>query len=203
MRSWIVSRWAKPAVFFLSLVPFLMLVVGAYQNDLTANPIEYITRATGTWTLRFLLITLAITPARRLLNLPDLIRFRRMLGLFAFFYGFQHLSMWAGLDKFFDPQEMLADIVKRPYITMGMFGFALMVPLAITSTKGWIRRLGKNWRRLHWLIYPSVVAGVIHYWWLVKSDIRLPLLYAVLFAVLMGLRMVSQKARRPATPVKG
>ena len=150
-------------------------MVRGLQNDLGANPIEFITHATGDWTLRFLLITLAITPLRRILNLPDLIRFRRMLGLWAFTYGCLHLTTWLWLDKFFDLHEMWADVVKRRFITAGMTGFVLMIPLAITSTAGWIRRLGgRNWQRLHRLIYVSAVAGVVHYYWLVKSDIRLP-----------------------------
>ena len=142
------------------------------------------------------MISLTITPARRLFNQPNLIVFRRMLGLFAFFYGVLHLTTWLWLDKFFDPREMLADLTKRRFIMMGMFAFLLMVPLAVTSTKGWIRRLGKNWRRLHRLVYVSTLAGVIHYWWLVKSDIRLPLLYGAILTLLMLLRV--QKARRPA-----
>lgn len=190
------SKWLKAVVFVAGLLPLVMLVVGGLQDDLTANPIEYITRDTGDWTMRFLLITLSITPLRRLLQQPDLIRFRRMLGLFAFFYGVLHLFTWAWLDKFFDLPEMWADVVKRRFITMGMLGFLLMIPLAITSTTGWIRRLGKKWQQLHRLIYISALAGVIHYYWLVKSDIRMPLLYGVILLVLLGLRFV--KTTRPA-----
>jgi methionine sulfoxide reductase heme-binding subunit len=189
------SRWAKPAVFLLCLVPFAFLAKAALRNGLGANPIEYITHFTGDWTLRFLLITLSITPFRKLLRQPDLIRFRRMLGLFAFFYGFLHLMTWMWLDKFFDPREMTADVVKRRFITAGMTGFALMIPLAVTSTQGWIRRLGKNWTRLHRLIYVSAFAGVVHYWWLVKSDIRLPLMYGVILAALLGLRAAAARIR--------
>jgi methionine sulfoxide reductase heme-binding subunit len=193
------SRWAKPAVFLLCLLPAALLARAALQNGLGANPIEYITHFTGDWTLRFLLITLSITPARKLLQQPDLIRFRRMLGLWAFSYGFLHLMTWMWLDKFFDPRDMAADIVKRRFITAGMTGFALMVPLALTSTQGWIRRLGRNWTRLHRLIYASALAGVVHYWWLVKSDIRLPLLYGVILAMLLGLRvLIRSHAARPA-----
>jgi len=189
------SRWAKPVVFLLCLAPFGLLAAAALRNGLGANPIEYITHFTGDWTLRFLLITLAITPARKLLRQPDLIRFRRMLGLFAFFYGFLHLMTWMWLDKFFDPREMAADVVKRRFITAGMTGFALMVPLAVTSTQGWIRRLGRNWTRLHRLIYATAFAGVVHYWWLVKSDIRLPLMYGAILAVLLGLRVLAARVR--------
>jgi sulfoxide reductase heme-binding subunit YedZ len=199
MPSPLNSRWSKPIVLVASLLPLALLVAGLLRGTLGANPIEYITHATGTWTLRFLLLTLAITPVRRILNQPDLIRFRRMLGLTAFFYGSLHLVTWLWLDKFFDVQEMLADIVKRPFITMGMLGFVMMAPLAVTSTTGWIRRLGKNWRRLHRLIYLSALAGVIHYWWLVKSDIRLPLLYGVILVSLLMLRLV--KTRRSASVV--
>jgi sulfoxide reductase heme-binding subunit YedZ len=188
----------KAAVFVLCLLPLVLLGVRAVRSDLGANPIEAITHSTGDWTLRFLLITLTITPARRLLQRPDLIRFRRMLGLFAFFYGTLHLMTWMWLDKFFDPAEMWADLVKRRFITMGMTGFALMIPLAITSTRGWMRRLGNRWQRLHRLVYFSACAGVIHYWWLVKSDIRLPLLYGVILAVLLGFRLV----RRSPSPVR-
>jgi sulfoxide reductase heme-binding subunit YedZ len=174
-------------------------VANGLRGELGANPIEYITRATGDWTMRFLLITLSITPFRRMFAQPDLIRFRRMLGLFSFFYGVLHLITWVWLDKFFDTQEMWADLVKRRFITMGMLGFALMVPLTVTSTKGWIRRMGgKNWQRLHRLIYISAAAGVIHYLWLVKSDIRMPLLYGTILGVLLLLRPITSRLGRNA-----
>ena len=153
--------------------------------------------------MRFLLITLAITPTRRLFSQPDLIRFRRMLGLFAFFYGVLHLTTWLWLDKFFDPHEMWADIVKRRFITMGMLGFPAMVPLAITSTTGWIRRLGgKNWQRLHRLIYVSALAGVIHY--LLAGEIRqrMPLLYGMILGALLLLRPISQRVMAIAAAQK-
>lgn len=201
MASILKSRWTKLFVFALCAVPGVYLIYGAFTDSLGANPIESITHSTGNWTLRFLLITLAVTPARRLLKQPDLIRFRRMFGLWAFFYGFLHLMTWAWLDKFFDPSEMIDDIVKRRFITAGMIGFALMIPLALTSTTGWIHRLGKNWTRLHRLIYISAAAGVIHYWWLVKSDIRLPLMYGAILAVLLLLRLFKPSRRIPATAV--
>jgi len=201
MPAWISSKTTKVAVFSLSLVPLALLLVGFRSNTLGANPIEYITHDTGTWTLRFVLLTLTITPARRIFKQPNLIAFRRMLGLFAFFYGCLHLMTWVWLDKFFDAWEMVDDVVKRRFITMGMFGFVLMVPLAITSTKGWIRRMGKNWTRLHRLVYVTAIAGVIHYWWLVKSDIRLPLMYGVIAVVLLSLRLL--KVRRPVPAVPG
>jgi len=181
----------KLAVFLSSLVPLMLLLVKGVRGELGANPIEYITRATGDWTMRFLLITLSITPLRRISARPDLIRFRRMLGLFSFFYGVLHLITWIWLDKFFDMQEMWADIAKRRFITMGMLGFLLMLPLALTSTAGWIRRIGgKNWQRLHRLVYISAAAGVIHFYWLVKSDIRMPVLYGAILAVLLLIRPV-------------
>ena len=200
MPSALRSRWLKPAVFLACLTPLALLLANGLRGDLGANPIEYITRATGDWTMRFLLITLSITPLRRILGQPDLIRFRRMLGLFSFFYGVLHFITWAWLDKFFDAQEMWADVVKRRFITMGMLGFALMVPLALTSTKRWIRRLGgKNWQRLHRLIYISAAAGVIQYLWLVQSDIRMPVLYGTILGVLLALRAVTWRLRSSET----
>ena len=194
------KRWTKVLVFALSLVPLAYLGWRAWNQDLTANPIEYITHFTGDWTIRFLVFTLAITPLRRVLNLPDLIRFRRMIGLFAFFYAYLHFSTYFGVDKFFDFHEIWGDIAKRPYITVGFTAFVLMIPLAITSTTGWIRRLGgKRWQWLHRLVYASAIAGVVHYYWLVKSDIRQPLLYGFLVALLLGFRAVAALvSRRPA-----
>lgn len=179
-------RWLKAVVFAACLLPLGLLVYSGLHQDLGANPIERITHETGDWTLNFLLITLSITPLRRIFNQPNLIRFRRMLGLFAFFYGCLHLTTWLWLDKFFDLHEMLADVVKRRFITAGMLGFVLMIPLAVTSTRGWIRRMGgRNWQRLHRAIYFSAACGVIHYFWLVKSDLRQPELYAGILAVLL------------------
>lgn len=192
------SKWTKAAVFALCLVPAGRLVWAAFHNELGANPIEFITHKTGDWTLIFLVLTLAITPARKLLGFPELIRFRRMLGLFAFFYVFLHFSTWIGLDKFFDWPEMWHDVHKRPFITAGFTGFVLMIPLALTSTSGWIRRLGgRRWRLLHRLIYVSAIAGVIHYYWLVKSDIRKPLFYGAIVALLLLLRAGFWWRRRP------
>ena len=195
------KKVAKVAVFLLSLVPLGYFVWGALTDGLGPNPIEAITRGTGDWTIRFLLITLAITPARKLLGRPELIRYRRMLGLFAFFYGFLHLVTWVWLDKFFDLGEMWKDVAKRKFITIGMLAFVAMVPLAITSTAGWIRRMGgKRWQALHRLIYLSVIGGVIHYWWLVKSDIRSPAMYGVIAAVLLGLRLVLRNRKAAVAP---
>ncbi len=208
------SRWTKVVLFAACLIPILLLAPGlwmlatsGYSPALTANPIEYITHYTGDWTIRFLLITLCVTPLRKILNQPKLTRYRRMLGLFAFFYVCLHFLTWFVLDKFFSFPEMWADIVKRRYITVGMLGFAMLIPLAITSTAGWVRRLGfAQWQRLHRLIYFAVLAGVIHYYWLVKSDVRLPLMYGAMLAILMLYRFAIWRktsarasAPRPAT----
>lgn len=183
-------RFLKVVVFMACLLPVALLGWDAYTQNLGANPIEKITHTTGDWTIRFLLITLSITPARKLLRLPSLIRFRRMLGLFAFFYGCLHFTTYIWLDKFFDIHAMLHDIAKRKFITVGLTAFVLLIPLAITSTAGWIRRLGgKRWQRLHQLIYVSAICGVIHYLWLVKADIRKPLEYGAILAMLLGYRI--------------
>lgn len=190
LKTILSSKPTKVFVFALCLVPLAQLVWAGFHNGLGANPIEFITHATGDWTLRFLVITLAITPARKLLRLPELIRFRRMLGLFAFFYGCLHFTTYIWLDKFFDLSEMLKDIDKRRFITFGFTGFVLMIPLAVTSTAGWIRRLGgKRWQTLHRLVYASAVAGVVHYYWLVKSDVRRPVRYGIVVALLLGYRL--------------
>jgi sulfoxide reductase heme-binding subunit YedZ len=183
-------RFTKVVVFILCLSPLGWLAWGAYTGHLGANPIEKITHETGDWTLRLLLITLAITPLRKILAIPSLIRFRRMLGLYAFFYGFLHFVTYVWLDKFFDIHEMLVDIGKRKFITVGLTAFVLLIPLAITSTRGWIRRLGgKRWQALHRLIYLSAIGGVIHYLWLVKADIREPLEYGTLLGILLLYRV--------------
>jgi sulfoxide reductase heme-binding subunit YedZ len=197
------SKWTKVAVFLFCLTPLGTLGLRALHNDLTANPIEAVTRATGDWTMRFLILTLAITPLRKLLRLPLLIRFRRMLGLFAFFYACLHFTTYIWLDKFFNLHEMLADVAKRRFITVGFAAFVLLIPLAVTSTAGWIRRLGgKRWRMLHRAIYASAVLGVIHYYWLVKSDERKPLQYAAIVAVLLLWRIglwLYDRSKRPAS----
>lgn len=195
-------RSIKAVLFLLCITPAGYLGWRAYHQDLTPDPVAYITHFLGDWTIRFLMITLAVTPLRGLLHQPQLIRFRRMLGLTAFFYGCLHFLTWIVLDKFFDWHEMWADILKRRFITVGMLGLALMLPLAITSTAGWVRRLGfKRWQQLHSLIYFSALAGVIHYYWLVKSDIREPLMYAGILLILMSYRFVvwmRKPVRKPA-----
>ena len=182
----------KPFVFLACLLPLARLGWKAYMGLLGANPIEVITHSTGDWTLIFLLITLAVTPLRKLSGQLWLIRYRRMFGLFAFFYVTLHFLTYIWLDKSFDGHEMLADIAKRKFITVGFTGFVLLIPLAITSTKGWIRRLGgKPWQMLHRLIYASAICGVIHYLRLVKADIRKPLQYGLVLTVLLGYRAVN------------
>jgi methionine sulfoxide reductase heme-binding subunit len=169
------NKWTKLPVFLLCLVPLGVLLWRALTGNLGANPVEFIQHATGDWTLRFLVFTLCITPFRKLLKLPDLIRFRRMLGLFAFFYACLHFLTYLGPDQSFDLAAMWKDVAKRPFITVGFAAFVLLIPLALTSTAGWIRRLGgRRWQMLHRLIYISAICGVIHYYWLVKSAVLRP-----------------------------
>ncbi len=185
------TRWLKPIVFLVCLVPLARLAWKGYEGNLGANPIEVITHSTGDWTLIFLLVTLSVTPLRKLTGQLWLIRFRRMFGLFAFFYVTLHFLTYVWLDKFFDVHEMFTDVAKRKFITVGFTGFVLLIPLAITSTSGWIRRLGgRRWNRLHQLIYLSAAAGVIHYYWVVKADVRKPLQYAAILSLLLGYRLV-------------
>jgi len=185
-------RALKAPVFLLCLGPAFVLTWKGFHAGLGANPIDVITRTTGRWTLTFLLITLSVTPVRKLSGLTWLVRFRRMLGLFAFFYGGLHLMTYVWLDKFFDVHAMLHDIAKRRFITAGMTAWALMLPLALTSTTGWIRRLGgKRWQKLHRLIYFSAAAGVVHFIWLVKADLRRPLTYGAVLAVLLAYRLIA------------
>jgi len=203
LRQILLSRWSKSAVFLLCLSPLGYLGWRAYHDELTANPVEFIQHFTGDWTLRLLLVTLAVTPLRRLLNLPDLIRFRRMLGLFAFTYVCLHFLTYIGPDQAFDLGGMWKDVAKRPFITVGFLGFVLLIPLALTSTKGWIRRLGgRRWQALHRLIYASALCGVVHYYWLVKSDHRLPLMYGAILSVLLLYRLAGSLFKsRPAVAV--
>jgi len=195
------GNWAKVILFLLCLAPLAALILRLATGQATANPIEFVEHWTGDWTLRLLLATLAVTPLRRLLHLPQLVRFRRMLGLFAFFYGCLHFAAWIVLDHFFAFREMWADVLKRRYITVGFTGFILLVPLAITSTRGWMRRLGgKRWQHLHRAVYATAVLGVAHYTWLVKSDLTSPLRYAAVLTVLLAWRVVLawQRRTRPA-----
>jgi methionine sulfoxide reductase heme-binding subunit len=194
------NKWTKVPVFLLCLVPLGILVSRALTANLGANPVEFIQHATGDWTLRFLVITLCITPFRKVLKLPDLIRFRRMLGLFAFFYAGLHFLTYLGPDQSFDLASIWKDVYKRPFITVGFTAFVLLIPLALTSTAGWIRRLGgRRWQMLHRAIYISAICGVIHYYWLVKSAVLRPLTYAAIVAVLLLWRLGDWLIRRSRT----
>jgi sulfoxide reductase heme-binding subunit YedZ len=184
-------RFPKVAVFFLCLVPMAWLAFAALTDRLSANPIRDITQDTGTWALRFLLLTLCVTPFRKLTGWNEVIRYRRMLGLYAFFYGFVHFLTYAGLDQLFSITDIVRDVYKRPFITAGFSAFVVMIPLAITSTKKWIARLGgRRWQWLHRLTYVGAIAGVVHYLWLVKADIQRPLIYGLLLSILLGLRVL-------------
>jgi len=184
----------KPIVFVACLLPLGQLLYQGWTGDLTANPIEYITHFTGSWGLIILLASLSVTPLRRITGWNELIRLRRMLGLFAFFYVLLHFSTYVILDHFFDFQRIVADVIKRPYVTAGFIGLVLMIPLAVTSTAAMIRRLGKRWLLLHRLVYVVAIAGVIHFYWLVKADIRRPIQYGAVLALLLGYRLVAKWA---------
>ncbi len=199
--QWI--RWvAKPVLFVLCLVPLAWLVWDGVTNNLGANPVETVRRYTGDWTLRFLLIALAVTPLRRLTGWHVVVRLRRMLGLFAFFYACLHFVSYIWLDQFFMWDAIIEDILDRPYITVGVASFLLLIPLAVTSTNGMVRRLGgRRWQRLHQLVYVIAVLGVIHFLWLVKSDISEPVIYGAILALLLGFRLfwhLRGRSRQPA-----
>jgi len=181
-------RLYKPVIFFICLVPLILLFRNFYLDQLGANPFEVLTRNTGEWTLRFILITLAMTPLRQLSGSAWPLKLRRMLGLFSFFYVCVHLSTYLWLDHFFDWDEIITDIIKRPYITIGMLAFILLIPLAITSNKVMMRRLGKHWKSLHKLVYLISVLGVLHFLLLVKADLLEPLIYASILFLLLTLR---------------
>ena len=196
LSKW-VRRVGKPVVFVACLVPFSLLVADLLQGRLGANPIEEITHRTGDWILIFLFITLSVTPLRRLTGWGVLIRFRRMLGLFAFSYGLVHFSILVVFDHFFNLASILEDVVKRPYITVGFISLMLLVPLAATSTKGWVKRLGgRRWNRLHQLVYVSAAGGVLHYLWLVKADTRRPIVFGLVLVALLATRLWHQRKRR-------
>jgi methionine sulfoxide reductase heme-binding subunit len=202
-------RWVfKPIVWILCLAPLALLVYDGFTDNLTANPIEKITNTTGIWTLRLIVATLAITPLRWLTGLNQLINYRRLIGLFAFFYASLHFSTYVVTTFFiegfsnFDASGLWADLVERPYITAGFTAFVLMIPLAITSTTGWIRRMGgKRWNLLHRLIYITALAAVLHYFWKVKLDATYPVYYGIGVAILLGLRLWRNFARTRASEV--
>jgi sulfoxide reductase heme-binding subunit YedZ len=224
-----ITRWLlKPVVFVACLYPAVHLTLQVLKalgylswtwvGNLSPNPLNDVTNGTGDWAIRFVCFTLAITPLRRLTRWNEVIRFRRMIGLFAFFYGTLHFFTYVGLDRIagLDVPNLLsfaaarallvsvvADIYKRPFITVGFTAFVLMIPLAITSTAGWIRRLGgRRWQALHRLIYATGVASVVHYWWLVKADIRLPLMYGTIVAILLGFRLYRARGKRKVVPAR-
>jgi len=187
------TRFAKLLLLSNGLVPLTLLLWDVYHKRVGANPLEFVTRTTGMLTLVFLLIALAISPLRRITGLNWLIRFRRMLGLFAFFYGSLHLMTYIAFDRFFHLTTVPIDVVKRPFIAIGMTAFLLMAPLAITSTDKMVKRLGgKRWARLHRIVYAAGILGVLHYYMLVKADVRLPLTFAFLLAVLLGFRVLAK-----------
>jgi methionine sulfoxide reductase heme-binding subunit len=194
------QRWLKPALFVLCLLPLAVFAWRATHGGLSPNPIRDAEIFTGLWTLRFLAVTLSVTPARTLFHLGFLARYRRMFGLFTFFYACVHLSMWVGVDWFFDVGMMWKEIEKHRYILVGMSTFVLLVPLAVTSTNGWVRRLGgKRWTQLHRLVYLVAIGGTVHYLWAVKKDTAFPLVYLAVFVALLGYRvLVRFRVRRPA-----
>lgn len=196
----------KPLVFLLCLAPVGVMVFDALTGHLAAEPIKDLTHRTGTWGITFITATLAVTPLRRLTGWNRLQSYRRMLGLFAFFYLGLHFLVYLVLDQFFDWHTIAQDIAKRPYITVGFTGLMLLVPLAVTSTKGWVRRLGKRWVPLHALIYVTALAGVVHFTWSQKKDITRPTRYGVVLVVLLGTRLVPKgvwRRRPPAPPRRG
>ena len=191
----------KVLLFLAGLLPLASLASGAFffPQWLGPNPAETITRSTGDWTLRLLLLTLTVTPLRRMTGWIWLLRFRRMLGLFAFFYALLHVSSYVSFDHVFDIGEIIKDVIKRPFITVGFAALVLMTPLAITSTRGWVMRLGgPRWQNLHRLVYAVAVFGVVHYWWLVKRDITEPLIYAAILAALLGYRLIARARKTSA-----
>ena len=187
-------RLVKSAAFLVCLIPLGQLVFNYYSDNLTANPIEYITRFTGSYALLILLSSLAVTPLRKLTGWNELIKLRRMLGLFAFFYAALHFATYMVLDLFFDFSAIGKDILKRPYITVGFSALVLMIPLALTSNAAMIRRLGKRWQQLHYLVYGIAMLGVVHFYWLVKADIRRPVQYGAVLVLLLGYRLVARWA---------
>ncbi len=197
------NPWTKRSLFVVCLIPAALLILRGFEGHLGANPVEFIEHATGDWAIRFLLITLCVTPLRKIFNQPLLTRFRRMLGLFSFFYVVVHLMMYLTFDQMFDVRAIFADVAKRLYIMAGTAGLLMLIPLAVTSTAAMVRRMGpKNWQRLHRLIYFATLAGVIHYYWLVKSDVREPLMYGGMLAVLMAFRVKMWLGKKAAPSTK-
>jgi sulfoxide reductase heme-binding subunit YedZ len=193
----------KILVFIAALLPLANLVYGFFTDNLGANPIEKILHQTGYWALTLLLVTLAITPLRKITRWNRIINFRRMIGLFAFFYACLHFTVYLVLDRQLYWSEIVDDISKRPYITVGFSALVLLIPLAVTSTKGWIRKLGKTWTKLHRLIYLIAIAGVVHFWWQVKKDISEPLIFALILTALLLFRMAMLVKKKRAQAASG
>jgi sulfoxide reductase heme-binding subunit YedZ len=184
------TKFIKPVVFLICLIPFAILVWDTFNlENLGANPVEALTHRTGDWALRFILIVLAVTPLRQLTGQVSLVKYRRMLGLFAFFYVCQHFLVYFLLDLEFTIEYVIEDILERPYITVGFTAFLLLIPLAVTSTKKMMRRLGSRWKKLHRTVYVIGILGVVHYIWLVKADLLEPLIYSSVLALLLGFRI--------------
>src|SRR6266498_961216 len=195
------TKFSKLLLFINALVPLALLSWDLFHKQVGANPLEFVTRTTGMLTLLFLVVTVAVTPARKITGLNWVVKFRRMLGLYAFFYGLLHLLAYVWFDRFFNIRSMAGDILKRPFIAVGMTAFFLMVPLAITSTDKMVKRLGgKRWARLHQIVYLSGVFGALHYYMLVKSDVRLPLTFAFLLTLLLGFRILAKYYSAPRVP---
>ena len=197
------TRFSKLLLFINGVVPLVLLLWDVYRKQVGVNPLEFVTRTTGMLTLVFLMLTLAVSPLRSVFRLNALIKFRRMLGLFAFFYGFLHLMTYIAFDRYFNIKSVPADIASRPFIAIGMAAFFLMLPLAITSTNKMVKRLGgKRWNKLHRLVYVAGMAGVLHFWLLVKSDVRLPLTFGFILLLLIAHRLLV-KLYPPGTPSQG
>ena len=194
------APWGKVGVFVAALLPLAWIAWAFFSDRLGANPIRELEIQTGLWTLRFLAVTLAVTPARRIFGWNALVKYRRMLGLFTFFYACVHLTMWSAVDWFFAWGDMWQEIVKHKYILIGMLTWLILLPLAITSTKGWVRRLGKRWARLHRLVYVAAVTGTIHYLWAVKKDTFFPVVYFAVFALLLGFRVIDARRKSSRAP---
>jgi sulfoxide reductase heme-binding subunit YedZ len=189
VRAWKLGAW------LLGLVPLVWLIFRALTDDLGANPIEEITHRTGDWSLRLLLATLAVSPIRRLTGWNEVIQARRLVGLLAFFWVCLHFLTYIVLDQFFGWTYIVEDVIERPYITAGFTAFLLLIPLAVTSTRGWIRRLGRRWRKLHRLLYVAATLGVVHYLWITRADDRAPLIYGLILAVLLAARLPWHRLR--------
>ena len=185
-------RTVKAVLFVLALLPLARLVMLGVLDELGANPVEFVIRSNGTWTLTFLLITLAITPLKKITGMDWLLGLRRMLGLFVFFYAVLHFLSYVWLDQWFDWQAIVKDVAKHRYVLVGFTAFLCLIPLAATSTNAMMRRLGKRWQALHRLVYVIGVLGVVHYWWLVKKDITLPLVYGAVLTLLLGYRIFTR-----------